>query len=139
MLVVGPMYLAISTTASFSNHIIITDHWLWVMAFYALYLVVPLFERHFNLAWHGFTSESIYMRGTKSQSHGQCIYKTSHVFIRFSMSRGLKRLSSGFSPSVWLSWSRGSMWLSCRFPPSTSWKGDLLVIHIGIAVSHWIS
>ena len=34
---------------------------------------------------------------------------------------------------------RGSRWLCSGFPPSLSQKGDLLVIHIRVPVSHWIS
>ena len=34
---------------------------------------------------------------------------------------------------------RGSKWLFWGFPPSPSWKGDLLVIQIGIPISHRIS
>ena len=89
------------------------------MIFHTLYLMIPLLERHFCLSWHGFVTESIDTRGTKLQSGGQCIYKTSYIFI-------------------WLSGSRVSKWLSSGFPPSPSWKGDL-VIDIRVPVSHWIS
>ena len=61
--------------------------------------MVPLLKRHFLFSWHGFATENVNTRGTKSQSGGQCIYKMSHIFIRLSGSRGSKRLSSGFPPS----------------------------------------
>ena len=109
------------------------------MVFYTLYLVVLLFERHFHFAWHSFATESVYTRGTKSQSCGQCVYKVSHIFISLSGGRGSRWLSLGFPPSIWLSGSKGLKWLSCGFPPSPSQKDDLLVIHIGIPISHWIS
>ena len=130
MLVVAPMYLAISATVPFSNHMILSDHWLWVVVFYALYLMVPLFKRHFHLAWHGFATESVYTRGSNSQSHGLWVYKMSHIFIGVSGGRGSEKLSSGFPPSIWLSGSRGSKWWSCGFPPPplrkvTSWSSTL--------------
>ena len=101
--------------------------------------MVPLLKRHFNLAWCGFATESVNTRGTKSQISGQCIYKTSFIFIKLGGNRGSKWLSSGFPPSIWLGGSSGSKWLSHWCPPSPSWKSDLPVIHIRVPVSHWIS
>ena len=66
------------------SHHTFSDHWLQTVVFYALYLMVPLLERHFHLAWHSFAAESVYMRDTKLQSHGQCVYKMPHIFIRLS-------------------------------------------------------
>ena len=120
-------------------HNTLPDHWFQIVVFHPLYLMVPLLKRHFFLSWHCFATESVHTRGTKSQSHGQCIYKMSYIFIGLSGGRGLRQLSSGFPPSIWLGGSRGSKWLSCGFPPSPSWKGDLLVIHTGIPVNDWIS
>ena len=90
------------------------------MVFYTLYLMAPLLKRHFSLAWHGVATEGVYMRGTKSQSCGWCIYKMSHIFIGLRGGRGLKRLS-------------------CGFPPSPSQKCDLLVTQIGNPISYWVS
>ena len=115
MLVVGPIYLAVSAASPFSNCTILS----LTTDFYALYLMVPLFKRHFHLSWHGFSTESVYMRGTKSQSHSQCVYKTSHIFIGLSGGRGWKGCPMGSHP-----------------PPLgkvTSWSSSL-----GFPFSHWI-
>ena len=61
-----------------------SDYWLWVVVFYALYLMVPLLEWHFCFAWCGFAAKTVYTRGTKSQSHGQCVDKASHILIGLS-------------------------------------------------------
>ena len=130
-LAVGPMYLTISAAAPLREHTILsltTDS--EIVVFYTLYLMVPLLKRHFHLAWHGFTTESVYMRGTKSQSYGQCVYKMSHVFIGFSGGWGSRRLSSGFPPSIWLGGSGGQSGYPAGSHPSplgkvTSWSSTL--------------
>ena len=109
------------------------------MVFYALYPRVPLLEQHFHFAWHGFATKSFYTMGTKLQSHGQCVDKVSHILIGLSRCWGMRRLSSGFPPSIWLCRGRRSKWLLWGNPPSPSWKGDLLVIHIRMPISHRIS
>ena len=92
-------------------HNTLLDHWFQIVVFHTLYLMVPLLKRHSHLSQDGFTTKSVNMRGTELQTSGQCVYKTSYIFI-------------------WLGGSRGSKWLSSRFPPSPSQKGDLPVIHI---------
>ena len=115
-----------------------SDHWLWVVVFYALYLMVPLLEQHFHFAWHGFATKSVYMGGTKSQSHGQSVDKTSHILIWLGGCWGEEAVL--WVPTLtWLGGSRGCKWLSSEFLPSPSQKGDLPVIHIRIPISHKIS
>ena len=115
-----------------------SDHWLWVVVFFALYLMVPLFKQHFHFAWHGLTTESVYSRGTKSQSHGQHVYEMSHIFIRLNGCGGeeivlwvptLHLVVQGQEVKV----------VALGDTPSPSQKGDLLVIHIRIPISHRIS
>ena len=101
------------------SHDTLPDHQFQIVVFHALHLMVPLLKRHFCLSQHGFTTESVNMKGTKSQSSGQCIYETSYIFM-------------------WLSGSRGQRGCPLEFQPPP-WKHDLLVIHIRVPVSCWIS
>ena len=52
---------------------------------------------------------------------------------------GVRRLSSGFPPSIWLCRGRRSKWLLGVNPPFPSQIGYLPVIHIRIPISHRIS
>ena len=59
-LAVGPMYWAISATASFERpNYALPDHWLWIMVFDTLYLMVPLFKGHFSITGHSFATEGV--------------------------------------------------------------------------------
>ena len=125
----------------------LSDHWLQIVVFYTLYLMVPLLKRHFHLAWHDFTTESVYMRGTNLQSHGQCIYKASCVLIRLSGGRGSRRLS--WVPTLHLGgWEQGVemvvLWvpnlpISERWPPGhPHWDAHFpLDFPKGLVVDPW--
>ena len=43
------------------------DHQFWVEVLDTLYLVVPLFEGHLHLSWHGIATESIYSKSIQLQ------------------------------------------------------------------------
>ena len=47
-----------------------SDHWLWVVVFYTLYLMVPLLEQHLHFTWHSITTEGVDLRGTEVQPYG---------------------------------------------------------------------
>ena len=104
--------------------------------------MVPLLEQTLPcLAWHSFAVEGIYMRGTESQSHGQCIYKMSHIFIRLEQGLvGQERLSCGFPPFHLVGREQGVKVVVLWVPtPPPLRKVTSPVIHIRIPISHWIS
>ena len=47
-----------------------SDHWLWVVVFYMLYLMVPLLQQHFHFTWHSIPTEGVDSKGTELQHHG---------------------------------------------------------------------
>ena len=62
-----------------------------------------------------------------------------YILIWLNRCWGIRRLSSGLPPSIWLCRGRRSKWLLWGNPPSPSQKGDLLVICIRITISYRIS
>ena len=95
------------------------------MVFHTLNIVVPLFEWHFGLTWHGFATESVYSQGTQVQFQCQSIDQVPQVWIRLSRNWGLRRWSLRSPSSNWSCRGGRWAWLSQGNPPSPSWKGDL--------------
>ena len=120
-------------------HNALSDHWFWVMILHTLNLMVPLFEQHFSLTWHGFATESVHSRDTQVQSQCQSIDQAPHIWIRLSGNLRLRRWSLRNPSSIWSCQGRRWRWLSWGNPPSPSQKGDLLVIFIWIPATQWVS
>ena len=99
-----------------------SDHWLWVVVLYTLYLVVPLLKWHLHFNWHAIATEGLDMRGTKSQSHGQCVYEMPHIFIGLNRGWGWGDCPLGSHPLSGCAGAGGQGWthppLSERWPPS---------------------
>ena len=71
MLVVGLMYLTISAAAPFEKiYYVFSDHWLQVVIFYTLYLMVPLLKQHLCFTWHTVATEGVDLQGTELQPCG---------------------------------------------------------------------
>ena len=96
--------------------------------------MVPLLEQHPYFTWHSITAEG-YQVAISWLVH--LLGAPHHHWVEWVL--GVRRLSSGFPPSIWLCWGRGLKWLLWVNPPSPSWKGDLPVIHIRILISQRIS
>ena len=113
------------------------NHQLWVVVFYALNLMVSLFEWYLCFARSNIATKSIDFWGTQVQTQHQGGDQLPHIWPGWSgawCSWGWSRENPTSSWSLWLCRWSGLPWWT---PHSPSWKGYLLVILLRLSTAWW--
>ena len=114
-------------------HDTFSDHRFWIVVLDTLHLMAPLFVRHLSFTGCHIATKGAYFQSTDLQTQSQGSDELPHIWSCQCRTGWLLWWSRGnSSPSWWMwNWSGLPLWT----PPSPSWKGDLLVIFLGLSTA----